>query len=382
MLKLSSIRNIFALRSEMEIVNMIDNESGFSYNFPAVRGQQAQKPFYITTCPLRLIPKIFIYDEEELPVELRAQRTLNKGRIPEMARYLVDGPTDYVFSAITASVSQNVVFTEHTKGSNTGTLSIPMEAQILINDGQHRRAAIEEALKERPELSQDNIAVLFFVDEGLKRSQQLFADLNKYAVRPSSSLSTMYDHRDQASELARYLAFNCRPFKGYTEFESSTISIKSSKLFTLSSIKQASRILSGKTAKEGFTEKEKNTVAEFWSELFNYIPEWQQLQSKSLSAAELRRDSIIAHGIGLQSLAMVGKELMNYPESEKIKMLKGISQIEWSKSNNIWANRAMQHGRLSKAISNIFLTSLQIKREIKMEISEQEIAKEKELLKT
>ena len=35
---------------------------------------------------------------------------------------------------------------------NIGTLSIPMDAQILINDGQHRRAAIEEAIKENPEL--------------------------------------------------------------------------------------------------------------------------------------------------------------------------------------------------------------------------------------
>lgn len=359
---------------------MTDTDSGFSYNFPAVRGQQAQKPFYITTCPLRLIPKIFMFDEEELPAELRAQRTLNKSRIPEMARYLVDGPTEYVFSAITASVSQTVTFNEHAKGSNLGTLTIPMEAKILINDGQHRRAAIEEALKERPELSQDNIAVLFFVDEGLARSQQLFADLNKYAVRPSPSLATMYDHRDQASELARYLAFNCKPFKGYTEFEGSSIPVKSSKLFTLSSIKQASRILSGKSAKEGFSEAEKNVVAEFWTELFDYIPEWQQLQNKQISATELRRDSIIAHGIGLQSLAMVGKALLCYPDAEKSKMLAAIGQLDWSKSNPIWANRAMQHGRLSKALTNIFLTSLQIKREVNMNISEQELTREKEYL--
>jgi DNA sulfur modification protein DndB len=359
---------------------MTDSESGVSYNFPAVRGQQANKPFYITTCPLRLIPKIFIYDEEECPVELRAQRTLNKSRIPEMARYMVEGPKDYVFSAITASVSQAVVFTENVKGSNIGTLSIPMEAQILINDGQHRRAAIEEALKERPELSQDNIAVLFFIDEGLKRSQQIFADLNKYAVRPSPSLSTMYDHRDHASDLARYLAFHCKPFKGYTEFESSTISLKSSKLFTLSSIKQASRILIGKTAKEGFSESEKTTVTAFWTAVFDSIPEWQQLQNKQISAAELRRESIIAHGIGLQSLAMVGKALITFPESEQQTKLTLLRGIDWSKTNPMWANRAMQHGRLSKALTNIFLTSLQIKREIEMNISEQELAREEEYL--
>lgn len=359
---------------------MSDTESGFSYNFPAVRGQQAHKPFYITTCPLRLIPKIFIFDEEECPVELRAQRTLNKSRIPEMARYMVEGPKDYVFSAITASVSQSVVFIEHVKGSNIGTLSIPMEAQILINDGQHRRAAIEEALKERPELSQDNIAVLFFIDEGLKRSQQIFADLNKYAVRPSPSLATMYDHRDQASDLARFLALNCKPFLGYTEFEHSTIPVKSSKLFTLSSIKQAARALLGKSAKDGFSQDDKQILGEYWQSLYDNIPEWQLLHQKQVSAAELRQESIISHGIGLQALALVGRDLLAYPERERMEKLAAIRQINWSKTNPQWANRAMQHGRLSKALTNIFLTCVQVKREIKMNISEQELARENEYL--
>lgn len=40
-------------------------------------------------------------------------------------------------------------------------LCVPMDAQILINDGQHRRKAIEDALDARPELGQDNIPVLF-----------------------------------------------------------------------------------------------------------------------------------------------------------------------------------------------------------------------------
>ncbi|MCV5831208.1 DNA sulfur modification protein DndB, partial [Escherichia coli] len=80
------------------------------------------------------------------------------------------------------------------------------------NDGQHRRKAIEDALDARPELGQDNIPVLLFVNEGLKRSQQMFADLNKYAIRPSPSLASLYDHRDASSNLARYLAMSVEPF--------------------------------------------------------------------------------------------------------------------------------------------------------------------------
>jgi DNA sulfur modification protein DndB len=355
-------------------------DSNYCYSFPAIRAIQAGKPFYIATCPLRIIPKIFMYNEEEVPAELRAQRTLNKSRIPEMTRYLLDSPKGYVFSALTASVASEVEFIEADSMNNLGTLRVPMDAQLLINDGQHRRAAIEEAIKENPELGQDNIAVLFFVDEGLKRSQQMFADLNKYAVRPSSSLGTLYDHRDQASELARYLSMNAKPFVGFTEFERSTISVRSSKLFTLSGIKQATRALFGKGPKDGFNEEEQKKAVDFWNTLNNHMVEWQQVQAKTLSAAEFRQEYITAHGIGLQALAIVGKEiscLKKNKQHEKFEALKGIS---WLKSNPNWSNRAMQHGRLSKANSNIFLTAIEIKRQITMPISEEDLKKEEELL--
>ena len=76
-----------------------------------------------------------------------------------------------------------------------------MSARFLINDGQHRRAAIESALRDRPELAEETISVIFFVDAGLRRSQQIFADLNRHVVRPPKSLSVLYDHRDPMTEL-------------------------------------------------------------------------------------------------------------------------------------------------------------------------------------
>ncbi|WDE13494.1 DNA sulfur modification protein DndB [Thalassomonas haliotis] len=355
-------------------------ENNYCYSFPAVRGQQAGKPFYIATCPLRIIPKIFMYNEDEVPAELRAQRTLNKGRIPEMTRYLLNSPDDYVFSALTASVGTNVEFKDSPGSANIGILKVPMDAHILINDGQHRRAAIEEAVKENPELGQDNIAVLFFVDEGLKRSQQMFADLNKYAVRPSTSLSTLYDHRDQASELARYLGLNAKPFVGFTEFERSSISIRSSKLFTLSGIKQANKALFGKGAKDGFNEDEQAKAVAFWNKLNENMPEWQQVQSKTLSAAEFRQEFITAHGIGLQAIAHVGKQITALDATEQDRMFSQLGKINWLKSNPAWSNRAMQHGRLSKAVTNIFLTALEIKRQIGLNLTAEDIAKETELL--
>ena len=118
----------------------------FGYTFPAIRGTQATREYYTSMCPLRLIPKIFYFDEEEaeLSPEQRAQRTLNRTRVPEIAQYILDNPKDYAFSAITASIDGEVSFTPIGAGpddSKVGLLSVPMDARFIINDGQHRRAA-------------------------------------------------------------------------------------------------------------------------------------------------------------------------------------------------------------------------------------------------
>jgi hypothetical protein len=54
----------------------------FNYTFPAMRGVQARREFFVAMCPLRLVSKIFLFDEQEIPPELRAQRVLNRARIP------------------------------------------------------------------------------------------------------------------------------------------------------------------------------------------------------------------------------------------------------------------------------------------------------------
>ena len=344
-------------------------DSTYCYTFPAVRGIQAGKPFYIATCPLRIIPKIFMYDEDEVPPDLRAQRTLNKSRIPEMVRYLLDNPDNYVFSALTASIETNIQFDEASDGSNLGSLKVPMDAKILINDGQHRRKAIEEAIKERPELGHDNIPVLFFVDEGLSRSQQMFADLNKYAVKPSPSLSTLYDHRDPSSYLARFLATEVLPFKGFTELEKSNISLMSNKLFTLSGIKQATRALLGKGPRDGFTNEDKDLAIEFWSEVYANMPEWKQVIDKEVSPTQLRQEFIHAHGVGIHAIGLLGKDLVcESPKNWKEKLSK-LREVDWRKSNPEWNQRCMHGGKLSKATQSIQLTNNLLKQAVGLKLT-------------
>lgn len=344
----------------------------FIHSFPCVRGIQAGRPCYIAMCPMRLVPKIFMFNEENVPPDLRAQRTLNLARVPEISAYLIDNRDDYTLSAITASVDGVVQFTPASDtglGQSIGTLTIPMDAPILINDGQHRRAAIEQAILENPELGHDNIPVLFFIDEGLNRSQQMFADLNKHAVRPSNSISTLYDHRDQISDLARYLAKNVDVFSRMTELEKSSLSPRSSKLFTLSAIKNASRVLLKKGKGDLIAQNEKELAKSFWEEVSLQMPDWIRAKNKELSTSELRDNYIHAHGVMLQAMGLVGAELIIRKESEWKKTISQLRSIDWSRANPEWEGRAMVHGRISKATTNVALTASLIKKKLGVPLS-------------
>src|SRR5581483_579765 len=350
----------------------------FQISFPAIRGIQASREYYVAMCPLEMVVKLIRLDEEneDIPPDLRAQRILNKARIPGISRYIVENPETYAFSSLTISVDAKVTFEPHSSdgiASKLGVLSLPLDATFLINDGQHRRAAIAHALLERPKLKYETISLVIYIDQGLKRSQQLFADLNRYVVRPTASLSILYDHRDPLSRLAHNVVENVTVFKGMTETAKSTISNRSRKLFTLSSIYQATCKLLGAKKDGTVTSDDEKLIIDFWNEVAKHMPDWTLAAQRKVVPSELRRDFIHAHGIALRALSCAGVDLLTQPAVVWKKQLKNLGKIDWSRSNaGVWEGRAMVAGKISKAHNNIILSANVIKRALGLSLNPKE----------
>ena len=338
------------------------------YGFDAIRGVQAGREFYVAMCPMKIIPKLFIFNEFDLPAEIRAQRTLRAARIPAITNYIVNNPKDYLFSSLTASVDGKMRFSPSPslgEEGKQGRLYISMNSKLLINDGQHRRKAIEEALKALPELGNDSISVVFFADKGLKRSQQMFADLNKHAVKPTTSLGILYDHRDAYSMFIVKLANEIEIFRDRVELEKTTISNRSTKFFTLSGISEAVKHLLSHNIKI-ISEEQEKFVTEFWNEVARNIPEWNLLLEKKVSSGELRKNFVHSHSNLLSTLGIVGAVLLKkYPNEWKEK-LKGLREIGWSRTDKMWDGRLVMEGKMSKTkigmelAANAILNSLGI----------------------
>ena len=351
---------------------------GETYGFDAIRGIQAGREFYVAMCPLKIIPKLFVFTDFDLPPELRAQRTLRATRIPAIKNYILNNPKDYIFSSLTASVDGTMKF-EPTpslgKDGKLGRLYVSMESRLLINDGQHRRQAIEEALKENPDLAHEMISVVFFEDKGLVRSQQMFSDLNKNAVKPTKSLNILYDHRD---EFAKFIVAMCNEieiFSGKVELEKTAISNRSTKFFTLNGIADATRKFLGIKGTK-ISADEQNMAKEFWNNIAKNIPEWQLLMQKRVSASELRNGYVHSHTNLLNAIGTVGNVLLNeYPSDWKQK-LAHLQDIDWSRNNPEWEGKLLLKGRMLKSKLGIDLAANAILKKCGLHLSDERLGYE------
>ena len=348
----------------------------FSYHFPAVKGIQAGREYYISMVPLKLLSRLFPAEEEIVLPEYRAQRRINEARIPEIKNYILDNRDTYVFSALSASIDGEFKFTPY-MDTDVGIFEVDMESIFLINDGQHRKAAIEAAMEEDPSLEKETISIVFFNDEGLARGQQMFADLNKHAVKTSNSLATLYDFRDEIAVATKRVIDAIPFFKRYTDKERDILGKNSSSLFTLNMIYKANqKIMHG----ENCSDSDAAFLLEYWKLVSDNIVEWQEVLNKTLTKKDLRENYIITLAITISAFGKLGRFFFDNDSYKMQDYLPKLQQIDWLRSNNMWIGRTIRdNGKVLNSEEAISLTCAVIKREIGLPLTKEEKQKEKQI---
>lgn len=349
------------------------------YQFPAVKGNQAGKEYFICMVPLGLLSKIFISKQEEVAPEYRAQRKLNELRIPEIKDYILSNRNSYVFSALAASIDGEVNFIPTYEGAQVGVLEVDMDASFLINDGQHRKAAIDAALEEDETLKNETISIVMYKDQGLQRSQQMFTDLNKHAVTTSKSLNTLYESKDPNALITKNIINGIDFLRKYTDKEKDNLSKFSSNIFTLNTFYTAHKRI---TKIIGTSEESEALIKKFWINVVSNMREWNEMDSGELSKKSLREDYITTQGLIILALGRLCEFYCVNPSINMEKTLKGLRRIDWLRNNEYsWMHRAIKpNGKINRNEQGIFLTYVEIKRLLCLRIGEDELKKEKLLM--
>jgi DNA sulfur modification protein DndB len=342
------------------------------YTFPAVRGVQAGREYYVTVLPLRMLERLFRPGAEVPGPADRAQRRLSGGRVPGIARYITGNPDTYVLPALTTMIDADVRFFpagDAGIGRRAGVLEIPRPARFTLSDGQHRVAAIAHALREdrRGFLGDEAIPVVLFVDIGLARSQQAFADLNRHAVRPAPSISILYDQRDEAAVITRHVIDRVPLFHALTDLERTSLPRRSARLFTLSGLHTATQALFAEH-EELSLEARKELAVACWAAVAAHFPDWEKVARGELPAFVMREDRIHSSALVLHALGRIGGTLITPAANPVISyaVLDGLQRIDWRRTAPGWEGRAVTGGRLAKSHARVLLTAAAIRRALGM----------------
>lgn len=347
-----------------------------------MRGIIGKRPYFATMMALSEIPHLFKFNDwEEFTPELRAQRVLVKNRIPEIVKYITENEEGYIFSSITCAYSTEVKFRPFEEGADIGYLEMDLEnAKFLINDGQHRCAAITAALHENPALGKEKISVLLFQWESLERAQQMFTDLNRFVQKTSKSLNILYDHRDALSSFTMEVSELVPVFKGMIDREKLTIPIRSDKLFTLSTLYDANDELIGteldKVGTPGY-KKSLTQAVEYWNAMCDVIPDWGKVKDGTIKAAALRQEKINTHGVVLRALGGLGHALLEAHPSKWRARLQVLKDVDWRKSvgnkvNPEWENVCITAGSVLSNRQARVATLAVLKHKVGLDLTGQE----------
>jgi DNA sulfur modification protein DndB len=327
----------------MEIKDM----TNMDMSFPAIKGKQGKREFYVAMFPLGVIPRLFKFiDYQEMPAEQRAQRVLLRKRVPEITKYILDNEDSWVFSSLTASFTEDAEFEPSALDPAIGKLTMPLGTEFLINDGQHRRAAIEEALKADRSLAHQTISVVLFPREDLERDQQVFSDLNRTVQKTSRSLDILYDHRDPMNSLTLEVGEKVPVFRGRVEKDQVSLSARSAKFVTLSSLYDANVQLLGKLPEQVDDDEmsqRASLAVDYWTAVMDNIPDWVRVARDELQPRDVRTENITSSAVVLWALGSAGRALLaEYPNPIEWKArLAHLKEIDWRKQNPEWQGICM-----------------------------------------
>ena len=354
-----------------------------SMSFPAIKGKQAKQEYYVVMCPLELLPQLFKSHNEQIPTKLIEQRNTLASNITPISQYITDNTNNYILSSVVVTIDKNATFKpykEKDAEKTIGSLHIPFGSNFLINDGQHRIEALLEAIKHKPSLKKETLSIVLFVDLKFRKSQQMFVDLNKQANNYPKIQTLAQDKRNPLAKLVNTFPQKIFAFKGMIEIRKSSLSNRSSKLFTLSSVYRATQTLLKKNSESCITKKDYIFALEFWGIVAETMPEWKKAAKKQITTSFLRKNYIHSHGIFLQAIATVGVSLL-LEENWKQTLLK-INTLNWSRTGKtIWEGRALKNGVIKISKKNIILTANLIKKHLDMPLTPTEKTTENDFLR-
>jgi DNA sulfur modification protein DndB len=307
------------------------------FEFPAVQGLQGGRQYFATCIPFRALSRMLAIDTGNTLD--RSQRDVDEKRAKALAEYIKDNPQGFVIPSLTGVINADELkFTEHKEGTFAGTISVPMDAEIKLFDGQHRAVGILLAIKECAGLGANSVPVQLFTDMSLAARQQAFSDINSNAKAVSTSLNQTYNKRDEATQALADIAAD-GPLASYIEYEKNSVAGKSEKFFALKNVVDANRILL-RLGKKVAPQADQVEFAKRWWKKIARVVKWENtLIFDGFTAERGREEFITYHAVGLMALARLWNIISDhgyFTDDHITEIERRMWNINFTRSNPCW----------------------------------------------
>ena len=273
----------------------------------AIRSRQGNRVMFSTKVDYRFLEDAKI--EADARSESRSQRELDLDHARLITNYITKNPDEYVLGSLCFALDGPYEFTPHSDDSDAGWLVVPDGSRIWSVDGQHRRQGFMNALEKVPVLSSDKIAAVIYVEPGLEKRRQMFADMNATPKKVSKALAVGFNTRSPFSRAARLIAETHPLLRGRVDETQVSVRQKSPNWYTLGAVYDALRVLNSgnhgrMTDEDSYSEPEVTKLGkQFFDLLANSRDEFQELSDGKYTAEELRAQSILLSGTTLRAVA-------------------------------------------------------------------------------
>lgn len=327
-----------------------------------------------------------------------AQRDLTKTRVMnDMVPYLMKPDNNPFFSALTLimvpmdgeNLAEGVDYKfEAPEGHEIGELRVEGQVLLFLADGQHRQAALAEALTRNRNLAKQEVPVILLPFTSVKRARQLFSDLNLNAKVVSKTLGLSYESRNPVVLIAKRVMDDVALFDEGRRVnqKGNSLSAKSPAVISMNTLVEVtSNILSALLdtpvkslrghpdliAIENLEPDNDLVIAaaqpvvEAWEVIIDAFPRWQDVIDGEVTAGILRdgvkdeEDNVIEEGyvatfgLGWQALGLVAAAVIRIEGDDWSEQLeRAIGSVDWQKGKQ-WNGIAMVGGRVNNTAPGI-----------------------------
>ncbi len=313
-----------------------------SFQFTATKGVQGGKIYYVANVTFGALSRVLAIDSGD--VMERSQREIEKPRATKIQSYLNENRESYVLPALTGIVEDpNLLFEEFGHaGSGVGLLSLSLDAEIKLFDGQHRATGIRQVIKQNNYMKNDQIALQLFVGMDLLQRQQAFSDINSNAKQVSKSLNLAYSHRDKNVQPIVTAIDHIYGWAGRIDYENNTVPKDSENIFSLRNIVQACRIHEGCSKNQMLARNAYLTMSRYWNDIGTTVG-WFVFEDgavKQIPRSEgMAAENIFFTVAGLMVLARVGQKVGQLPgyDPDRMKLLNTVlRQVGQHRDSPFW----------------------------------------------